>query len=194
MLVPVFFHQGELPGHDRHDCFLGDGIRVVGDSAAGSVVLVFEHVAAKDVPGDVEQSRLRRGEEGLPEDNPEEETNLEVEQSSEEGASEEEDLFSEETAAEEDGSVGEDAAADAEITEEQSSEEETAGEAESLPEETGDEDERGGDIDHLRIAGEDIRQHMTQTYHQSRTDGVHQQAQMDRRAAGHTHGRQVAMP
>ena len=62
----MYIPKDVMPGHDRHDRFLGDGIRVVGDSAAGGVVLVFEHVAAKDVPGDVEQSRLRRGEEGLP--------------------------------------------------------------------------------------------------------------------------------
>ena len=30
-------HEGELPGHDGHHGFLGDGVAVVGDTAAGGV-------------------------------------------------------------------------------------------------------------------------------------------------------------
>ncbi len=66
VLVAVLRHQGELAGDDGHRSLLRDGVGMVGDAAAGGVMLSLEYVLAQPVSRYVQERSLGGREKTLP--------------------------------------------------------------------------------------------------------------------------------
>ncbi len=58
-------HEAELSGDNRHRRLLGDGVRMVGDTSAGRMVLRFKDVLAEPVPRYFEKGGFRSREKAL---------------------------------------------------------------------------------------------------------------------------------